>query len=62
MVHGTVSIYASPLQVQKTSHRRLCLQSKNVTRSNPKFRLSEGPVSIRFNDKTAFDKGSNNQG
>lgn len=28
----------------------------DVTRSNPKFRLTDGPVSIRFNDGTAFEK------
>ncbi|CAN6977817.1 unnamed protein product [Brassica rapa subsp. trilocularis] len=32
------------------------LSGFDVTRSSPKFRLSEAPVFIRFNDGTAFDK------
>ncbi|KAH0936270.1 hypothetical protein HID58_013387 [Brassica napus] len=32
------------------------LSGFDVTRSNPKFRLTDGPVSICFNDGTAFEK------
>ncbi|KAG2329636.1 hypothetical protein Bca4012_094675 [Brassica carinata] len=28
----------------------------DVTRSNPKFKLTDGPVSIRFNEGTDFEK------
>ncbi|XP_013732064.2 replication protein A 70 kDa DNA-binding subunit B-like isoform X2 [Brassica napus] len=32
------------------------LSGFDVTRSNPKFKLSDGPVSIRFNEGTDFEK------
>lgn len=32
------------------------LSGFDVTRSNSKFRLTDGPVSIRFSDGTAFEK------
>ncbi|KAL0738754.1 hypothetical protein Bca4012_014964 [Brassica carinata] len=32
------------------------LSGFDVTRSNPKFKLTDGPISIRFNEGTAFEK------
>lgn len=32
------------------------LSGFDVARSNPNFRLSDAPLSIRFNDGTSFDK------
>ncbi|CAN7081938.1 unnamed protein product [Brassica oleracea var. botrytis] len=32
------------------------LSGFDVTRSNPKLKLTDGPVSIRFNEGTAFEK------
>lgn len=32
------------------------LSGFDVSRSNPNFRLSEAPVSIKFNDGTSFEK------
>lgn len=32
------------------------LSGFDVTRSSPKFKLTDGPISIRFNEGTAFDK------
>ncbi|CAN6986440.1 unnamed protein product, partial [Brassica oleracea var. botrytis] len=51
-----------PAAIQLTFRDRLSegsvytLSGFDVTRSNPKFRLSDGPVSIRFNEGTAFEK------
>ncbi|KAL0898407.1 hypothetical protein Bca101_082368 [Brassica carinata] len=57
LVQGSV-----PAALQLTFRGRLSegsiytLRGFDVTRSNPKFRLSDEPVSIRFNEGTAFHK------
>ncbi|CAF2071701.1 unnamed protein product [Brassica napus] len=59
LIQGSVSA-----TIQLTFRGRLTegsvytLSGFNVTRSNPKFRLSDGPVSIRFNEGTAFEKSA----
>lgn len=57
MVHGSVSALRQ-LRFRKcmTKSSVYTLSGLDVMRSSPKFRLSEAPVSIRFNDGTAFDK------
>ncbi|KAG2248612.1 hypothetical protein Bca52824_088240 [Brassica carinata] len=58
--HSTLIQGSVPETIQLTFRGRLTegsvytLSGFNVTRSNPKFRLSDGPVSIRFNEGTAF--------
>ncbi|CAN7071688.1 unnamed protein product [Brassica oleracea var. botrytis] len=58
--HSTLIQGSVPETIQLTFRGRLTkgsvytLSEFNVTRSNPKFRLSDGPVSIRFNEGTAF--------
>ncbi|KAJ4872319.1 Uncharacterized protein Rs2_46011 [Raphanus sativus] len=52
----------SPAAVQLTFRGRLTegsvytLSGFDVTRSNPKFKLTDGPVAIRFNEGTEFEK------
>lgn len=51
-----------PAALQLTFRGRLTegslytLSGFDVTRSNPKFRLTDGPVAIRFNEGTVFEK------
>ncbi|KAH0863865.1 hypothetical protein HID58_081076 [Brassica napus] len=60
--HSTLIQGSVPAAIQLTFRGRLSegsvytLSGFDVTRSNPKFRLSDGPVSIRFNEGTAFEK------
>ncbi|KAG5410397.1 hypothetical protein IGI04_006716 [Brassica rapa subsp. trilocularis] len=60
--HSTLIQGSVPAAIQLTFRGRLSegsvytLSGFEVTRSNPKFRLSDGPVSIRFNEGTAFEK------
>lgn len=56
-MHGSVSALRQ-LRFRKgmTKSSVYTLSGLDVMRSSPKFRLSEAPVSIRFNDGTAFDK------
>nr|VDC66376.1 unnamed protein product [Brassica rapa] len=60
--HSTLVQGSVPASLQLMFRGRLTegsvytLSGFDVTRSNPKFRLSDGPVSIRFNEGTAFEK------
>ncbi|KAG2311491.1 hypothetical protein Bca52824_023048 [Brassica carinata] len=60
--HSTLVQGSVPAALQLTFRERLSegsiysLSGFDVTRSNPKFRLSDGPVSISFNEGTAFQK------
>lgn len=57
LVQGTV-----PAALSLTFRERLSegsiytLSGFDVTRSSPKYRLSDGPIAIRFNEGTAFEK------
>lgn len=60
--HATMIQGCLPAALQLTFRGRLTegslytLSGFDVTRSNPKFRLTDGPVAIRFNEGTAFEK------
>ncbi|CAF2042186.1 unnamed protein product [Brassica napus] len=60
--HSTLVQGSVPASLQLMFRGRLTegsvytLSGFDVTRSNPKFRLSDGPVSIRFNEGTSFEK------
>ncbi|KAF3502070.1 hypothetical protein F2Q69_00040591 [Brassica cretica] len=60
--HSTHIQGSVPVAIQLTFRGRLTegsvytLSGFDDTRSNPKFRLSDGPVSIRFNEGTAIEK------
>ena len=57
MVHGSI-----PASRQRRFKNRLSegsvytLSGFDVTRSSPKYRLSDAPVSVRFNAETDFEK------
>ncbi|KAG5411423.1 hypothetical protein IGI04_007742 [Brassica rapa subsp. trilocularis] len=59
LVHGSVSALRQLRFRQRLTEGSVYnLSGFDVARNSPKFRLSDGPVSIRFNEETAFEKTS----
>ncbi|XP_048596254.1 uncharacterized protein LOC111215923 [Brassica napus] len=57
VVHGTVSaLLQLRFRQRMTEGSVYTLSGFDVTRSSPKYRLSDAPVAIRFNDGTEFEK------
>ncbi|CAF2045791.1 replication protein A 70 kDa DNA-binding subunit A-like isoform X2 [Brassica napus] len=57
VVHGTVSaLLQLRFRPRMTEGSVYTLSGFDVTRSSPKYRLSDAPVAIRFNDGTEFEK------
>ncbi|KAL0733358.1 hypothetical protein Bca4012_009568 [Brassica carinata] len=57
LVQGCVpAVLQRILRERLTEGSVYTLSGFDVTRSNPKFRLTDGPVSIRFNEGTAVEK------
>lgn len=57
MVHGTVTALRQlKFREQMSEGSVYTLSGFDVTRSNPKFRLSDAPVAILFNEETHFEK------
>ncbi|KAL0753461.1 hypothetical protein Bca101_091129 [Brassica carinata] len=57
VVHGSVSaLLQLRFRPRMTEGSVYTLSGFDVTRSSPKYRLSDAPVAIRFNDGTLFEK------
>ncbi|KAL0713494.1 hypothetical protein Bca4012_020472 [Brassica carinata] len=57
VVQGSVPAALKLMFRERMTERSVyTLSGFDVTRSNPKFRLSDAPFTIRFNDGTAFEK------
>ena len=57
MVQGCVpAVHQRKFRERLTERSVYTLSRFDVTRSNPKFKLTDGPVSIRFNEGTDFEK------
>ncbi|XP_013603060.1 uncharacterized protein LOC106370527 isoform X3 [Brassica napus] len=56
--YARICFCASTTQVTRTSHLRLCLQAKRIRcdTQQPQIWLSDVPLSIRFNERTSFEK------
>ncbi|CAN6896962.1 unnamed protein product [Brassica oleracea] len=59
--YARICFCASTTQVTRTSHLRLCLQAKRIRcdTQQPQIWLSDVPLSIRFNERTSFEKLGN---
>ncbi|KAF3485813.1 hypothetical protein F2Q69_00057610 [Brassica cretica] len=57
LVQGCVpAVHQRKFRERLTEGSVYTLSGFDVTRSNPKLKLTDGPVSIRFNEGTAFEK------
>ncbi|KAF2618645.1 hypothetical protein F2Q68_00041281 [Brassica cretica] len=56
--YARICFCASTTQVTRTSHLRLCLQAKRIRcdTQQPQIWLSDVPLSIRFSERTSFEK------